>query len=255
MAPAKDGGRRAFIARKSLTAPGAADSGVVTVFALEMNWPRRGSAPTHPHMSASRDPRMDAYIANAAPFAQPILTRLRKLVHQACPEVEEAMKWSMPSFGYRGKILCHMAAFKAHCAFGFWHEGMAAIVKSERANAEPAMGGFGRITAVSDLPADKTLLGYIRHAMRLTDSGAPGRGGAPGKAAKKELPVPDELAAALKKNKAAAKTFAELPPSGRKEYITWIAEAKREETREQRLATTVEWLAEGKARYWKYEKC
>lgn len=204
-------------------------------------------------MKSSRDPRIDAYIAKAAPFAQPILQHLREIVHRGCPDAEESIKWGMPSFGHAGKILCHMAAFKAHCAFGFWHQGMEAVVKRAKAAAEPAMGGFGRITAPSDLPDDKTLLGYVKAAAKLNESDEPGRARPTKKA--KTLPVPADLAAALKKNKTAAKTFGEFSPSHRKEYIEWITEAKREETRQKRLATTLDWLAEGKSRHWKHERC
>lgn len=204
-------------------------------------------------MKSSRDPRIDAYIAKSAPFAQPILRHLREIVHRGCPDVEESIKWGMPSFGHGGKILCHMAAFKAHCAFGFWHQGMEAVVTSAKAAAEPAMGGFGRITALGDLPDERTLVSYVKHAAKLNESGEPGRARPATKA--KELAVPADLAAALKKNKAAAKTFAEFSPSHRKEYIEWIMEAKREETRQKRLTTTLEWLVAGKSRHWKYERC
>jgi uncharacterized protein YdeI (YjbR/CyaY-like superfamily) len=200
------------------------------------------------------DPRVDAYIARAAPFAQPILQHLRALVHEACPTATETMKWSMPHFEHAGKILCGMAAFKAHCTFGFWHKGMEKVVKTNGA-AEQAMGTFGRITSLKDLPADKTMIGYVRAAVKLNESGAPGRPRPAATGPKKDLPVPEDLAAALKKSKTAAKTFAEFSPSHRKEYIEWITEAKRAETRAKRLETTLEWLGEGKARHWKYQNC
>ena len=63
------------------------------------------------------DPRVNAYIAKAQPFAKPILIRFRKAVHAGCPDVTETMKWSFPHFDYKG-VLCSTAAFKAHCACG-----------------------------------------------------------------------------------------------------------------------------------------
>lgn len=203
-------------------------------------------------MSQPLDPRIDTYIANAAPFARPILKHLRELVHRGCPAATETLKWSMPHFEHAGKILCSMAAFKAHCAFGFWHKRMEQVVKTYAERADAAMGGFGRITSLQDLPDDKTMLRYVREAAKLNEATESGRPRAAATTPKKALPVPADLAAALKKNKAAAKTFDGFSPSHRKEYIEWITEAKREETRQKRVATTLEWLAEGKPRNWKY---
>jgi uncharacterized protein YdeI (YjbR/CyaY-like superfamily) len=205
-------------------------------------------------MSTQRDPRVDAYIAKSAEFARPILTHLRELVHQACPDATETLKWSMPHFEYAGAILCGMAAFKAHCTFGFWHQGMQAVLRKDGIDGESAMGSFGRITSLNDLPGDKALLRYLREAAKLNASGAPARPRT-ARGPAKELPVPADLAAALKKNKTAATAWAEFSPSHRKEYIQWITEAKRDETRQSRLATTLEWLAEGKPRNWKYMNC
>lgn len=206
-------------------------------------------------MSQTLDPRIDAYIANAAAFAQPILKHLRALVHRGCPAATETIKWSMPHFEHAGGILCNMAAFKAHCAFGFWHQGMKQAVAAAGATRADAMGSFGRITSLADLPDDRTMIRLVAAAAKLNESGAPGRPRPVSKGAKKELPVPVGLAAALKKNKAAATTFANFSPSHRKEYIEWITEAKRDETREKRLATTIEWLSSGKSRHWKYAEC
>lgn len=199
------------------------------------------------------DPRVDAYInKEAAPFAQPILRHLRALVHKACPDVEETIKWSFASFQYKGKILCGIAAFKAHCTFGFWHKDMEKILGQDAAKSGEAMGLLGRITSLKDLPSDATMARYIKTAMELIDSGVAAR---PKPKAKAAIPVPADLALALKKNKAAAATWKKFPPSHRREYLEWITEAKREETREKRLLTTMEWLAEGKQRNWKYQDC
>jgi uncharacterized protein YdeI (YjbR/CyaY-like superfamily) len=200
------------------------------------------------------DPRIDAYIAKSADFARPLLRRLRKLVHAGCPEAEETMKWGHPSFLHDGRILCGMAAFKAHCTFGFWHKGMEAVLGSDGAKAEEAMGSLGRITSLDDLPSGRTMIRYIRQAAKLNESDAPGRPRPTTKPAT-PLKVPADFATALKKNKAAAATFEGFSKSHRNEYVEWITEAKREETRRTRLETAIEWLAEGKSRNWKYEKC
>lgn len=200
------------------------------------------------------DARIDAYIAKSAPFARPVLSHLRALLHEACPGVEETMKWSMPSFLHEGRILCGMAAFKEHCTFGFWHKGMVEVLGKDGAKGDSAMGSFGRITAIADLPKEKVLLRYIRQAVRLGSSGEPARP-KPERETAALVAVPPDLAKALKQNAAARSTFRSLSPSHRKEYVEWITEAKRDETRRRRLATTLEWLAEGKSRNWKYEKC
>lgn len=202
-----------------------------------------------------RDPRIDTYIAEAEPFARPILKHLRELVHEGCPGVEETLKWSSPSFVYSGKILGGMAAFKAHAAFGFWHPEMRA--KAETKVADTAMGSFGRLTKISDLPSRAALIRLIKEAAKLNETTSAKPKAASGKSRKpaKALAVPGDLTSALKGNAAAAKTFANFPPSCRNEYVEWITEAKRPETRQQRLATTVQWLAEGKSRNWKYQQC
>lgn len=197
-----------------------------------------------------KDPRIDAYIAKAAPFAQPILKHLRKIVHTGCPEVEETLKWSMPHFDYKG-IMCGMAAFKQHCSFGFWRE--AALALEGKGEGAEGMGQFGRIAAISDLPPEKVLIGYVCKAAALNDARVK-QPKQPLKPRKKAAPVeaPAYLAEALKRNSRAQKTWGALSPSHRREYVAWLTEAKREETRERRLETALEWLAEGKPRNWKY---
>ena len=200
------------------------------------------------------DPRVDAYIAKSAPFARPILRRLRGLVRTACPQAEETIKWGMPAFVLDGKILCGMAAFKAHATFGFWRRELRQAVGPRGSKADEAMGNFGRIGSLADLPSDAAMRGYIRKAAALTLAPAPGRTPRPRKPAR-ALPVPADLAAALRKNRAASSAFDGFSPSRRNEYVDWITEAKRAETRATRLATAVAWIAEGKSRNWKYEKC
>jgi uncharacterized protein YdeI (YjbR/CyaY-like superfamily) len=199
----------------------------------------------------SLDPRIDEYIANSADFARPILSHLRQVVHDACPEVEETIKWSMPFFLYHG-MLCNMASFKAHCAFGFWKGDL--LVAQEDDKGREAMGQFGRLTSVKDLPAKKALAGYINKAMALNAEGvkAPPRAQP---AAARELLVPDYFTAALEGKAGAVEHFNAFPPSAMREYVEWLTEAKTEATRLRRLEQAVEWIAEGKRRHWKYKKC
>jgi uncharacterized protein YdeI (YjbR/CyaY-like superfamily) len=203
---------------------------------------------------ATTDPRIDAYIQGSADFARPILEHLRQLIHKACPGVAETIKWSRPFFEYQGGMLCHISAFKQHCAVGFWNAPLlkdpAGVLHIKDKNA---MGHFDRITSLKDLPADKIMVALIKEAAALNEQGVkkPARAAKPPKAA---LPVPPVLASALKKNKKAGEVFAAFPPSHRREYIEWITEAKTDETRYKRIATTLEWLTEGKSRNWKYGK-
>jgi len=195
-----------------------------------------------------KDPRVDEYIAKSADFARPILTELRARVHAACPGVEETMKWSVPHFDYKG-MLAGMAAFKQHCAFGFWK---ASLVMGGAAKADDAMGHFGRITRVSDLPPKKVFRDYVRKAMALNDAGVKVERAA--KAPKRAVTAPGYITAALGKNKKALATFDAFSPSHRREYVQWITEARTDATRTRRLDQAIEWIAEGKPRNWKYMK-
>ncbi|BDU20693.1 YdeI/OmpD-associated family protein [Dyella sp. GSA-30] len=195
---------------------------------------------------AKHDPRVDAYIAKSAEFAQPILQHLRTVVHAACPEVEEGLKWGFPHFGYKGAMMCSMASFKQHCSFGFWLQ--AEVVGGEAAEG---MGSFGKITSLKDLPSKRELTAYIKKAMALNDAGVKTK--RPKAAPKPPPALPDDFAALLKKNKAAHATFQGFSPSAQREYVDWIAEAKTDATRNKRIATSLEWLAEGKQRNWKYQ--
>jgi uncharacterized protein YdeI (YjbR/CyaY-like superfamily) len=198
----------------------------------------------------TRDPRIDTYIAKSSEFAKPIMSHLRNAVHAACPEVEETMKWSHPHFLYKG-MLCSMASFKGHCAFGFWK---GSLVLGNNAPPEQAMGSFGRITRLEDLPSKKVLTGYIKAAMKLNDDGVKAPTRLKSKAPK-EVVVPDDLASSLGANKKALAAFEKFSPSHKREYIEWITEAKTEATRSRRLTTAIEWMAEGKPRNWKYMNC
>ncbi len=195
------------------------------------------------------DPRIDAYIEKAGEFAKPVLRHVRALVHETCPDVKETLKWSMPSFEYKG-ILCGFASFKEHCTFGFWKQSL--METEEFSKTRTAMGSFGRLTSLKDLPSDAVMKKLIKQAMKLNDDDVkvlkP-------KHEKKELVVPEVLLEALAKNERAAVTFNNFPPGCKREYAEWIADAKSDATRDKRLATTIEWLSEGKRRNWKYEKC
>ena len=190
------------------------------------------------------DPRVDAYIAKSSPVARPILEHLRTMVHKGCPGVQETIKWGAPHFEFHG-MLCGMAGFKAHCAFGFWNRALELPTKRD------AMGQFGRITALTDLPADRVLLRYVREAARLNEAGIK-----TGVVRKKRapLPMPDDLAARLRRHRKASAAFDAFSPSQQREYIEWITEAKTDATRQKRLDTALEWIAEGKGRNWKYER-
>ena len=199
----------------------------------------------------TKDKRVDTYIAKSAGFAQPILRELREIVHEGCPEIEETLKWRSPTFMYKG-ILCGMAAFKEHCAFGFWKGSL--VVDGKNNNVD-AMGQFGRVTSMKDLPPRRALLAYVKRARQLNDEGVkvPWRSKPSGE--KKDLKVPGYFTTALKKNKKALANFAAFSYTKKKDYVEWLSEAKTDETRERRLQTSVEWIAEGKSRNWKYEKC
>jgi uncharacterized protein YdeI (YjbR/CyaY-like superfamily) len=195
-------------------------------------------------------PKVDAYIAKAKPFAQPILEHLRALMHKGCPEVEESMKWSQPFFSYKGTILGNMSGFKAHCHFGFWDKGLTEAVRNS------GDGPLKRIASLKELPGDKQMLTWIRQTAANVDNGTYRSPIAEReKKVKPEAKVPADLTAALKKNKTAAATFRGFSPSCRRDYVEWIEDAKREETRAKRVATAVAWMAEGKQRNWKYQNC
>lgn len=193
---------------------------------------------------------VDAYIAKSAPFARPILERVRRVFHKGCPEVTEGMKWGTPFFEYKG-MLGGMAAFKEHCRLIFWKAQL--MRDPDGLFVDKGSMGALKIASVDELPPEKVLVAYVKEAAALNENNVK----APRpqqKPAAKELVVPDYFAAALRKNKKALATFEKFSYSHRKEYVEWITEAKQEATRAKRLATAIEWLAEGKPRNWKYMK-
>ena len=200
----------------------------------------------------NKDKRVDEYIAKSTDFAKPILNHLRKLVYTACPNVEETIKWGFPHFDYKG-MMCSMASFKNHCAFGFWKATLMKDADTLKYNNENAMGHAGKITSLKDLPSDKIIIGQIKEAMKLNEDGIklPERKNADKKL---EIIVPFSLKKELVKHKKASDTFNNFSPSNKREYIEWIEEAKTEETKNKRILTAMEWLTEGKTRNWKYMK-
>ena len=199
---------------------------------------------------ANHDPRIDAYIAKSAEFARPILAHLRERVHAACPGAEEGIKWSMPFFSYKAAPMCMMAAFKQHCSFGFW------LSKEVTGGSEEdGMGQLGKLATLKDLPPDRQFASWLKTAMALNEAGV--KKTRPKAGAKPAPALPPDLAALLaqKKHAAARKTYEGFGPGAQREYVDWITEAKTDATRQKRLATTLEWMAEGKKRNWKYEKC
>lgn len=202
---------------------------------------------------ATTDPRVDAYVAKAAPFARPVLLHLRAVVHAAVPDVEETIKWGFPHFVKDG-IVCSFAAFKEHCAFALWKGRGLLGAEASR----DAMGQFGRIASVRDLPPRAELVRLVRKAAAMNAPAARAARPAaprPRKAPRPEAKVPPDLAAALRKDARARATFASFPPSARRDYVEWIVEAKAAETRARRLGQAVAWMAEGKRRNWRYERC
>jgi uncharacterized protein YdeI (YjbR/CyaY-like superfamily) len=194
------------------------------------------------------DPRIDAYIDRQADFARPILAHIRRVLHEAGLDLAETIKWGMPHFTYKGRLFAGMAAFKAHAALNLWR----ANATDETGAGRSPMGQFGRLASIADLPPETELLAIVRLAAAEADSGP---GPRPRKPPKPEMPVPDDLRAALDSDAKAASTFDAFPPGCRREYVEWVIEAKRPETRSKRIAQAVEWMAEGKRRNWKYETC
>lgn len=190
------------------------------------------------------DPRVDTYIANAAPFAQPILREIRRRVHAGCAQAEEAIKWGMPAFLYQGRLLCGMAAFKAHATLGFWPR--------ERVTAAgaTAMGQYGRLQTLADLPDADAFAAQLQRSLQHIASGVPALKHAP----RAPLPMPAAFAQALASASAAKITFDALAPGYQRDYLEWIVEAKRDSTRQQRIDQAIAWLAEGKRRHWQHEQ-
>ena len=207
--------------------------------------------------AASSNPAVDAYIDGAKPFAIPILMHMRQLIHKACPQVVEEIKWSRPFFVHRGDILCNLSAFTHHCSFGFWGEEMTAVLRQADALQPGAMGSLGRITTLGDLPGDKLLSGWLQQAVAFIDAGthtSPIQ--ARQRVAKAPKPLPDEpndFLKAVARNRQASAAYAAFSPSCKREYLEWITSAKRAETRAARIVTAVGWIAEGKQRNWKYQ--
>jgi uncharacterized protein YdeI (YjbR/CyaY-like superfamily) len=202
---------------------------------------------------AKQDKRIDDYIAKSADFAKPILEHIRALVHEACPDVQEAIKWGFPHFNYQG-ILASMAAFKTHCSFGFWK---GAIMKDPygvmKVVGKTSMGSFDRISSLKDLPSDKILISYIKEAAALNEENIKVPSRTKPKTSK-SIQIPPDFMKRLKKSKGAFSNFQSFSNSNKKDYVQWITEAKTDATKERRIDTALEWIGEGKVRNWKYLK-
>lgn len=199
-----------------------------------------------------KDPRVDAYIERSQDFAKPILKHMRKLVHKGCPDVVETIKWGAPFFEYEGVLAC-MASFKQHATFGFWKGALIeGIEKVKGAEVKEAMGQFGRITSVKELPSEKAFVDLVKKAVKLNVEGVKHPTRAKTGKPKEDIPAPDYFLKALRRNKDAQKTFESFSPSHKREYLEWIIEAKTEATREKRIEQAIEWMSEGKSKNWKY---
>lgn len=199
-----------------------------------------------------KSPKVDAYLAErTAPFALPILTEIRARVHAALPGIEEGIKWGMPAFLYKGKTLCMMAAFKAHAILDFPHGSQ---VTGGTGAEGTAMGEFGRMTSVDDLPKVPEFAHLLARAAALIDAGVKSRS-APKPKPKPVPNAPADFAAALSGTEGASAHYDAFSAACKREYVEWIEEAKRPETRTKRIAQAVAWIAEGKTRNWKYRNC
>ena len=202
------------------------------------------------------NPQFDEYQEAASDFAKPIMAHLRNLVHEQCPEVVEVIKWGIPHFDYKGEMMCIFAAYKNHCSFGFWKES---LMGDERLKANPDLKAvkrfMGKLTSLSDLPSDGELIGFIQEAMALNEKGVklpPRQDAKPAKTS--EIDMPEAFAEQLSRNAQANEVFQSKSPSFRREYVVWIADAKTDITRQKRIDESLEWIAQGKGRFWKYEK-
>ncbi len=203
-----------------------------------------------------KEKRIDTYIAKSAEFAKPILNHFRSLVHKTCPELEEKVKWGFPHFDYKGGPMCSMAAFKKHCAIGFWKAELMKNGKTlvKNAQSEAAMGHFGKVSSLKDLPSDKTIVSYIKEAMRLNEEGIKLSPKKTSAKEKQELKLPNDFLELLSKTKGALKQFEAFTPGRKKDYLSWIRGAKTEITRNKRMNTAIDWISEGKDLNWRYSK-
>jgi uncharacterized protein YdeI (YjbR/CyaY-like superfamily) len=196
------------------------------------------------------------YIAKSESFAQPILEHLLQLVHDTCPDVKEVLKWGIPHLDYKGEMMCILAAYKQHCSFSFWKASLMNDPRlQESADLEASQRFMGKIKSLSDLPPDTELVALIKEAMALNENGIklkPRKSDKPDTA--KVLEIPDYFAEKLAANPGAKEIFESKPASFRKDYLVWIIDAKTEATRATRIEQSLEWIAEGKGRFWKYQK-
>ncbi|WPU95271.1 YdeI/OmpD-associated family protein [Mucilaginibacter sabulilitoris] len=199
------------------------------------------------------DPKVDEYIATSADFAKPVLEHWRQLIHDNCPDVVEAIKWGFPHFDYKGDFMCVIASYKNHCSFTFLKaELMNDARLKDSKTLKPIQRFLGKVTKLSDLPPDEEFIGMLKEAMVLNEKGI--KVMAPKSDKPKVLEMPDYFSEKLAGNAKAKAVFESKSDSFRKDYIIWISDAKTDATRQKRMEEAIEWIAEGKGRFWKYEK-
>ncbi len=201
-------------------------------------------------VKGNRISEVDAYIKKSPEFARPILVKLRALFHRADSRIQETMKWGVPHFEYKG-IVGSFAAFKQHVGFGFWKSKLLKDPANLFGGDPKASMSSSKLTSIKHLPADKVILSYIQRAVELNEEEVI----VPKEVNRRpKLTAPDFFVAALKKNKKAQTNFQAFSETNRRDYIEWLIDAKQKETQKRRLATALNWLAEGKPRNWKYMK-
>ena len=205
-----------------------------------------------------RSNEIDSYIEKAADFAKPILMKIREIIHKACPEVTESIKWSFPNFEYKGHIICSMSAHKKHCSFGFWRgNDMEDPDKILQQTGKTAMGHLGQLKSIDDLPKDEIITRYLLQAIELSQKTKSKSNSNAEVKVKKSIAapeVPDYFMELLKQSPGAKLNFEKFSNSCKKEYVEWISDAKTEKTRLKRLSEAMEMIKEGKNRNWKYQK-
>lgn len=201
---------------------------------------------------SNHNKKVDEYIFKMADFAKPILTHLRQIIFETCPDVEEDIKWGIPHYGYKGDHLVMMAGFKQHCSFSLYKaELMKDKMIQESVKAGKKFGYMDKVKDLSELPNKKVLTAYIKEAMELNSSGI-----SKPKVVKEKVEVvaPKEFIEALEQDKIAFSVYESKSPSFRKNYIIWIADVKTDETRQKRITQSLEWIREGKDRFWQSKK-
>jgi hypothetical protein len=208
-------------------------------------------------MSHDHNAQVTAYAAAMPAYAQPIFAHLRALIHTTCPDTDEAIKWSIPHFERDGDYLCIFAASPGHASFTFYKQQLMSDPRLRDNLNLPAIKRFmGRLTSLSDLPDDATLAAMLQEAADLNARGVRLPDRAPKTPPVIDMPsaVATAVATALAANPAAQAVWDAKSAAWRKDYLVWITAAKTDPTRDARIAEALDWIADGKARFWKYQK-